>query len=152
MYHHCPVSHCSFYCSLSTVVVEVEGPGTVYTDEVSKVTLSCKIYGYPRDPSPPVWTFSERTSDELQSGRFNTAVTDVRPLNGSSISTTERVVSQLTIRNVTEGDSGEYTCSVQGNSTTVTLDIITGKFTLVHCMSFSGALEWGSPCNGILSG
>ena len=103
------------------MVVEVEDPGTVYTDEVSKVTLSCEIYGYPRDSSPPVWTSSVWTSGELQSGRFNTAVTDVRPLNGSSISTTERVVSQLTIRNVTERDSGEYTCSVQGNSTTVRL-------------------------------
>ena len=90
-------------------------------DEVSEVTLSCEIYGYPRDSSPPVWT---STSDELQSGRFTTAVTDVGPLNGSSISTTERVVSQLTINNVTEGDSGEYTCSVQGNSTTVTLALV----------------------------
>ena len=102
------------------MVVEVDDPGRVYTDEVSVVTLSCKIYGYPRDSSLPVWT---STSDELQCGRFTTTVTDVRPLNGSSISTTERVVSQLTIRNVTEGDSGEYTCSVQGNSTTVTLSI-----------------------------
>ena len=102
------------------MVVEVEDPGRVYTDEVSKVTLSCKIYGYPRDSSPPVWT---STSDELQCGRFTTTVTDVRPLNGSSISTTERVVSQLTINSVTMGDSGEYTCSVQGNSTTVTLSI-----------------------------
>ena len=104
----------------STVYVEVEDPGRVYTDEVSKVTLSCEIYGYPRNSSPPVWT---STSDELQSGRFTTAVTDVRPLNGNSISTTERVVSQLTIFCVSERDSGEYTCSVQGNSTTVTISI-----------------------------
>ena len=120
-----------FYCSLSTVVVEVEDPGRVYTDEVSEVTLSCEIYGYPRDSSPPVWT---STSDELQSGRFTTTVTDVSPLNGSSISTTERVVSQLTIFCVSERDSGEYTCSVQGNSTTVALNIIdrgTARYLLI---------------------
>ena len=97
----------------NTVLVE----GRVFTDTVSEVTLSCEIYGYPRDSSPPVWT---STSDELQSGRFTTTVTNAGLLNGSSISTTERVVSQLTIRNVTERDSGEYTCSVQGNSTTTT--------------------------------
>ena len=106
-----------------TVVVEVEDPERVYTDEVSEVTLSCEIYGYPRDSSPPVWTSSVRTRDELQSGSFTTTMTDVRPLNGSSISTTEKVVSQLTIFCVSERDSGEYTCSVQGNSTTVTLSI-----------------------------
>ena len=98
--------------------------GRVFTDTVSEVTLSCEIYGYPRDSSPPVWTSSVRTSDELQSGRFTTTVTNAGLLNGSSISTTERVVSQLTINNVTERDLGEYTCSVQGNSTTITPIIV----------------------------
>ena len=102
------------------MVVEVEDPGRVYSDEVSEVTLSCEVYGYPRDSSPPAWT---STSGELQSGRFNTTVTNAGLLNGSSISTTERVVSQLTIFCVSERDSGEYTCSMQGNSTTVTLSI-----------------------------
>ena len=104
------------------MVVEVEDPGRVYTEEVSEVTLSCEIYGYPRDSSPPVWTSSVWTSDELQSGRFTTTVTNAGLLNGSSISTTERVVSQLTIFCATQRDSGEYTCSVQGNSTTVALN------------------------------
>ena len=115
------------------MVVEVEDPGRVhvYTDEVSEVTLSCEIYGYPRDSSPPVWTSSVRTRDELQSSnRFATTVTDVGPLNSSSISTTERVVSQLTISNVTERDSGEYTCSVQGNSTTTTPIIVGAGITI----------------------
>ena len=51
-------------------------------------------------------------------------MTNAGLLNGSSISTTERVVSQLTISNVTERDLGEYTCSVQGNSTTTTPIIV----------------------------
>ena len=105
------------------MVVEVEDPGRVYTEEVSEVTLSCEIYGYPRDSSPPVWTSSVWTSDELQSGRFTTTVTNAGLLNGSSISTTEGVVFQLTIFCATQRDSGEYTCSVQGNSATVALRI-----------------------------
>ena len=105
------------------MVVEVEDSGRVYTEEISVVTLSCEIYGYPRDSSSPVWTSSVWTSDELQSGRFTTTVTNAGLLNGSSISTTERVVSQLTIFCATEKDSGEYTCFVEGNSTTVTLSI-----------------------------
>ena len=98
--------------------------GRVLTDTVSDVTLSCEIYGYPRDSSPPVWTSSVWTRDELQSVRFTTTVTNAGLLNGSSISTTERVVSQLTISNVNERDLGEYTCSVQGNSTTTTPIIV----------------------------
>ena len=117
---------CTINCSLSTVVVEVEDPGRVYIEEFSEVSLSCEIYGYPRDSSSPVWTSSVWTSDELQSGRFTTTVTNTGLLNSSSISTTERIVSQLTIFCASERDSGEYTCSVQGNSTTVTLTIVEG--------------------------
>ena len=130
------------------MVVEVEDPGRVYTDEVSVVTLSCEIYGYPHDSSPPVWT---STSDELQSGRFTTTVTNAGLLNGNSISTTERVVSQLTIFCVSERDSGEYTCSVQGNSTTVTLSITdrgTARYLLIIIsmpVSFPPILDIANP-------
>ena len=55
---------------------------------------------------------------------YTTTVISAGLLSGSSISSTERVVSQLTIRNVTEDDSGEYTCSVPGNSTTATLTVV----------------------------
>ena len=103
------------------MVVEVESPGTVFTGEGSEVDLTCEIYGYPRDSSSPVWT---RGSDKLQNDRYTTTVINAGHLSGSSISSTERVVSQLTIRNVTEDDSGEYTCSVPGNSTTATLTVV----------------------------
>ena len=42
-----------------------------------------------------------------------------------SVPDTERVVSQLTITDVTEEDEGEYTCSVEGQSDTYHL--ILGK-------------------------
>ena len=93
----------------------------VFLAEGSEVVLWCEVYGYPRDSSLPVWTWS---GGEL-SDRSTTTVTGL--LSGaSSVSFTERVVSQLTISNATEGDSGEYTCSVPGNSTSINVDI--GKF------------------------
>ena len=103
------------------MVVEVVSPGTVFTGKGSRISLTCEIYGYPHNSSSPVWT---RGSDKLQNDRYTTTVVNASLLSGSSISTTERVVSQLTIRNVTEDDSGEYTCSVPGNSTTATLTVV----------------------------
>ena len=102
-----------------TVIIETV---TVITGESTQLqaVLKCEVYGYPRDTSPPVWTHG---SDELHNGRYTTTVTNAGLLSGNSISTTERVVSQLTITNVTANDSGDYTCSWQGNSTTVTLRI-----------------------------
>ena len=92
----------------------------VSLSEGSELVLLCEVYGYPRDSSPPVWTLS---GDELSDRSITTGL-----LSGaSSVPSTERVVSQLTISNATEGDSGEYTCSVSGNSTSINVDI--GKFT-----------------------
>ena len=106
------------------MVVEVFPSKMVSADEGSTVVLSCEVYGYLHDSSPPVWTSSERTSDDLNSGRFTTTLTNARLLSGNSVSSTERVVSQLTIVNVTGDDSGTYyTCSVEGNSTTVTVTV-----------------------------
>ena len=103
-----------------TVIIETV---TVISGESTQLqaVLKCEVYGYPRDSSPPVWTHG---SDKLHNGRYTTTVTNAGLLSDSSISTTERVVSQLTITNVTVNDSGDYTCSWQGNSTTVTLRIV----------------------------
>ena len=103
-----------------TVVIEAESPVTVFTGESTEAVLECEVYGYPHDSSPPVWTHG---SDKLHNGRYTTTVTNAGLLSGNSISTTERVVSQLTITNVTVNDSGDYTCSWQGNSTTVALRV-----------------------------
>ena len=108
------------FCLLHTVAVQAESPVTVFTGESTEAVLECEVYGYPRDSSPPVWT---RGSDELHNGRYTTTVTNGGLLSGNSISTTERVVSQLTIFCVSPIDSGDYTCSWQGNTTTVTLRV-----------------------------
>ena len=113
--------------TLFVVVVEVKPSGPVFRDVGSDVVLECEVYGYPRDSSPPVWTWS---GGDLQSGRFTTSVTNAHLLNDTnSVSSSESVVSELTISNATEGDSGEYTCSVQGNTTSVSITI--GKFNLL---------------------
>ena len=96
-----------------TVVIEAESPVTVFTGESTEAVLKCEVYGYPRDSSPPVWI----------NGSNTTNVTNAGLLSGNSISTTERVVSQLTITNVTANDSGDYTCFWQENSTTVALRV-----------------------------
>ena len=84
-----------------------------------KAELVCAVYGYPRDSSGPVWTHG---SDTVQDDdRISINVTNAGLLSGGSVSSTNSVESRLTISNVTEEDSGEYTCSVQGNSSTVTL-------------------------------
>ena len=102
------------------VVVEVKPSGPVFRDEGSDVVLECEVYGYPRDSSPPVWTWS---GGDLQCRRFTISVTNAPLLNDSSISSSQSVVSKLTISNATEGESGEYTCSVEGNATSVSITI-----------------------------
>ena len=113
--------HNDFIHYTHIVAVEAESPVTLFTGESSEAVLECEVYGYPCDSYPPVWSHG---SDELHNG---TKVTNAGLLSGNSISTTERVVSQLTITNVTANDSGHYTCSWQGNSTTVTLRVMIGE-------------------------
>ena len=108
--------------TISLVIVEAVSSESVV--EGSVVVLSCEVYGYPRNSSSPVWTSSE--SHDLQSGRFSIS-NNSRRLTGDSVAFNDRVISRLTIVNVTMEDAREYTCSVQGNSTTITLVVI-GKF------------------------
>ena len=123
------IMHVHLLYSLTAVVVEVESESspTVKTRESTDVELVCEVYGYPHDSSSPVWTHG---SDPVQDGdRISITVTSASLLSGSSVSSTNRVVSRLTISNVTEEDSGPYTCSVQGNNSTITLTVVSGKIT-----------------------
>ena len=74
---------------------------------------------YPRDSSPPVWSSPGR---DLQTERFNITLSNGDRLMSDSVPDTERVVSQLTITDVTE-DEGEYTCSVEGQSDTFSVSL-----------------------------
>ena len=96
--------------------MEVKPSGPVFRDEGTDVVLECVVYGYPRDSSPPVWAWS---------GRFTTSVTNAHKnmLDESSVSSSESILSKLTITNATKDGSGEYICSVEGNATSVSITI-----------------------------
>jgi hypothetical protein len=101
--------------------VEVKSSGLVVREGSEVIVLTCEVYGYPRDSSPPKWSSPGRN---LETGRFITTLSDTGPLSGGSVSSADKVtVSQLTIVNVTEADQGEYTCSVDGESATFRVDL-----------------------------
>ena len=106
---------------LFTVKVEVKSSGLVVREGSEVTVLTCEVYGYPRDSSPPKWSSPGRN---LETRRFNTTLSDTGPLSGGSVSSTDKVtVSQLTIYCASETDNGEYTCSVDGESDTFRVDL-----------------------------
>ena len=118
---------------LFTVKVDVKSSGLVVREGSHVIVLTCEVYGYPRDSSPPKWSSPGRN---LETGRFNTTLSDTGPLSGGSVSSTDKVtVSQLTIVNVTEADEGEYTCSVDGESASFRIGL--GKLLLLATSTFT---------------
>ena len=108
-------------CISPVVIVEVESSGLVVREGSEVIVLTCEVYGYPRDSSPPMWSSPGRN---LESGRFNTTPRYTGQLSNGSVSSTDKVaVSQLTIFNVTVADEGEYTCSVDGESASFHVDL-----------------------------
>ena len=103
------------------MIVEVKSSGLVVREGSEVIVLTCEVYGYPRDSSPPKWSSPGRN---LETGRFITTLSDTGPLSGGSVSSTDKVtVSQLTIYCASETDNGEYTCSVDGQSDTFRVDL-----------------------------
>ena len=82
--------------------------------------LICEVYGYPRDSSPPKWSSPGR---DLTTCKFSTELTSNGDrLSDGSISSYDKVLSQLSIcTNLTHKDEGEYTCSVEGKSSTTSI-------------------------------
>ena len=106
------------------MIVEVESSGQVVREGSEVIVLTCEVYGYPRDSSPPMWSSPGRN---LESGRFNTTPRYTGQLSNGSVSSTDKVaVSQLTIYCASETDEGEYTCTVDGESASFRVDL--GKF------------------------
>ena len=100
------------------MIVEVRSSGLVVREGSEVIVLTCEVYGYPRNSSPPKWSSPGR---DLEISRFKTALSNTGLL---SVSSTERlVVSQLTIINVTEAVEGEYICSVDGQSASFYADL-----------------------------
>ena len=105
--------------------MEVDIPSKV--DIGGNVVLVCEVYGYLRNSIQPQWTFMD---DILPN---NTIIIFLNNNNmglfyeSSGLdSTTGRLESYLAIITVSEENFGDYTCSVEGNSSSVTL--YRGKF------------------------
>ena len=111
-----------------TVGVEVDTPTLLN----GSLKLSCEVYGYLRSSSHPVWTAG---NDVVQNDeRHKVTVENVYLLSYyRRVSLLKRVVSHLTIIKVTNQDLGDYTCSIQGNSSRVTVsNFENGRNT--HCL------------------
>ena len=104
------------------VYIRIQQPADLYVEDVDFVQLVCEVYGYPHITSHPVW---RRRGNSVQND--NKYSVSGCLFSGMSVSYDQRVVSALSILNVTVEDTGEYTCSVSGNSSTVALTVLPGK-------------------------
>ena len=78
----------------SAVVVDVKLSEVENREGSQVMVLTCEVYGYPRDSSPPKWASSGR---DLTTDRFNTSLSNTdKLLSNSSVSSEESVVLQLT--------------------------------------------------------
>ena len=109
------------------VIVEVGIPLKV--DIGGSAILVCEVYGYLRNSMQPQWTFM----DDILPNNDNMGILYE---NSFPDSTTGRLKSYLAIITVSEENFGDYTCSVEGNSSSVTLR--RGKFrhTCIHAFSY----------------
>ena len=99
------------------VVVDVQHVGLQVREGTA--ILICEVYGYPRDSFPPKWSSPGR---DLTTCKFSTELNNGDRLSNGSISSYDKVVSELSIcTNLTHEDEGEYTCSVEGQSSTTSI-------------------------------
>ena len=84
--------------------------------------LVCEVYGYTHNSSHPVWiTRGSAVQNDCRhciSGSL---------FSGISVSYDQKVESVLSILNKTVEDAREYTCLVNGESSAVTLTVLSGK-------------------------
>ena len=102
--------------------VQVQPPPSIYLEDRHYVELVCEVYGHPRNSSHPVWT----TRGSAVKNDCRHCITGGLFI-GMSVSYDQRMESVLSILNMTVEDTGEYTCSVRGNSSAITLTVLSGK-------------------------
>ena len=105
----------------AAVIVEVDIPSKV--DIGGNIILVCKVYGYLRNSMQPQWTFMD---DIVPNNSIKIFLNEMGLHKSVLDSTTGRLESYLAIITVLEENFGDYTCSVEGNSSSVTLR--RGKF------------------------
>ena len=104
------------------VYVQVQPPPAIYLEDRHYVELVCEAYGYPRNSSHPMWS----TRGSVVQNDCRHCITGSL-FSGISVSYDQRVESVLSILNMTVEDAGEYTCLVNGESSAVTLTVLSGK-------------------------
>ncbi len=111
------------------MIVDLPDQVTGYLDE-GKVVLTCEVHGFLRSTNPPTWLNSNGSLiDSSHTLKYqvnvsrSTSQVSFLIYNGSIVSSLR---STLTIKQLEEGDEGQYTCMIKGNSSVVTLLIQNG--------------------------
>ena len=107
----------------NAVIVNLPDQVTGYLDE-GKVVLTCEVYGFLRSTDPPTWLKDNSPIDttsplkyQVNINRSTSQISFLIP-NGSIVPSLR---STLTIKQLEEGDEGQYICMVEGNSSVVML-------------------------------
>ena len=108
------------------MIVVLPDQVTGYLDE-GQVMLTCEIHGFLRSTAPPMWL--NNNSIPIDSSypmkymvNLSTSTSQVHLLNSNG-NIVPSLRSTLTIKQLEEGDEGQYTCMVEGNSSVVMLFI-----------------------------
>ena len=104
-----------------------------YLDSMT-VSLTCEVHGFLRSMAPPTWLDSKGELVPVESSNYSVSnysvvsTTSSRPaalISNSSAIQGQRSI--FTILRLSEEDEGNYTCMVEGNSSTVQLLVIPGS-------------------------
>ena len=106
------------------MIVDLPDQVTGYLDE-EMVVLTCEVHGFLRSTDPPAWLNNngspiDTTSPlkyQVNTNRLTSQVSFLIP-NGSVVS---GLRSTLIIKQLEEGDEGQYICMVEGNFSVATL-------------------------------
>lgn len=111
-------------------MVDLPDQVTGYVDE-GKVILTCDVHGFLRSTVPPMWLNSNGSpidsSYPLKYGVDHSNSTSKLSILISDQSIVPSLRSTLTIKQLEEGDGGQYICMVEGNSSVVMLFIQKGS-------------------------
>ncbi len=106
------------------MIVDLPDQVTGYLNE-GKVVLTCEVHGFLRSTDPPMWLNNNGSpidfSRPLKYQINVSSSTSQQSFLISNRSMVSSLRSTLTIKQLEEGDEGEYICMVKGNSSVTTL-------------------------------
>ena len=128
---------CLVISLLYTLAVFVDLPGQLvgYLDG-GEVELTCEVHGVLRSTNPPTWLNSNGSTIDsscpLKYTVTHSSLTSQLSILLSNGSKVPSLRSILIIKQLDEGDEGQYTCVVEGNSSVVALLIQTRSTTTLN--------------------